>query len=327
MQAIFPRKQIRVVAPDPTRRIMCSLLICIGAVFVLATVLNILLPEPPQDVFLWQPLLLVDGQLSILITLVVFALAAVCYFPFTTRSLSRLKQWKSLESNRQRIATAALEGSLPVEFPLPVVVGPLPSTLSIQMRRDWRGTGIFGMVLALLWGLLFVYFFYGPLTNLHFFIQQRQNGWIVLRIIFNVALYSLLSFPTLLQIILAPRQQLFATQDGLLCRCGLSIRSIPWHESRLFSVIAEERGILVYELASRASLIRWSSTLIKDHFPFATVGSAPVGLVQAYPSEDEHRQLIHILTVLIAEKTGLPLVDLRQFTNKQILTDPADYMP
>lgn len=141
-----------------------------------------------------------------------------------------------------------------------------------------------------------------------------------------MALYSTPIFPAFLAIILAPRQHLLADEDGLYCYLGLRATYIPWHEARLFSVIAEERGILVYELASEINFIRWSYTLMKDGFPYATFGSAPCKIVQADTSEDEYRRRIRILTVLVAERTGLPLVDLRQHANAQGLMDPVDFM-
>jgi hypothetical protein len=148
----------------------------------------------------------------------------------------------------------------------------------------------------------------------------------LLKIITNGALYSSPILFTFLAIILTPFQHILADEDGLYCYLGPRATYIPWHEARLFSVIVEEYGILVYELASESSLIRWFYTLMKGNFPYATFGSAPLKIVQADTSEGEYRQRIRILTVLVAERTGLPLVDLRQCTDAQRLTDPADFM-
>ncbi len=64
--------------------------------------------------------------------------------------------------------------------------------------------------------------------------------------------------PALSAFVLAPRQYLIATQDGLIGYRGLRLRVIPWQEARLFAVIAKQET-LVYELASSTTLIRWSS--------------------------------------------------------------------
>lgn len=141
-----------------------------------------------------------------------------------------------------------------------------------------------------------------------------------------MALFSVPFLPAFLAIILAPHQRLLADESGLYCYLGPRATYIPWHEARLFSVIAEEYGILVYELASEISFIRWSYTLMKNDFPYATFGSAPLKIVQADTSKGEYRQRIRLLTALVAERTGLPLVDLRQSADAQRLTDPADFM-
>jgi len=328
VQAIFPRKQIRVVAPDPTRRIVLISIIGVGVVVIPLLVLH-LLSGPLHNLFEWQPSPLLPSWqiISLLLSLVIPMLVDLCFFPFAQYCLSRNWRWEELERNRQQVAKEFLQGFLPVQFPLPVIVGPLPPILSIRTRRNWRATCNVVVLFTLLWGFWLVSYAYNWQPNLQSFAQQGQIGWMLLKISINSTLYSIPILFTFLAIILAPHQHILADQDGLYCYLGPRATYIPWHEARLFSVIAEEMGILVYELASESSLIRWSYTLIKDNFPYATFGSSPLKIVQGDPSEDEYRRSIRLLTVLVAEKTGLPLIDLRQLSDEQLLTGAANHMP
>lgn len=274
------------------------------------------LPGPISNLVGWQSLPLPsDWQMVYdLISGAILATIGVCFFPYADMCLSRKWPWKELEPSRQQAVAALLQGFLPVQFPLPTVVGYPPTTISIHTCRNQRATGTAITTVILLWGFCLIRFFYNLQPNLQPFAQQGQIGWILLKISINLALYSIPILPAFLAIILAPRQLLLADQDGLYCYLGLHATYIPWHEARLFSVIAEEYGVLVYELASEISLIRWSYTLMKSNFPYATFGFAPFKLAQGDPSEDEYRRSIRLLTVLVAEKTGLPLIDLRQLT-------------
>ena len=287
------------------------------------------LPGPISNLFGWQlsPLPSDWQMVYDLISGAVLAAIGVCFFPYANMCLSRKWPWKELEPSRQQAAAALLQGYIPIQFPLPVVVGPPPTTISIRTRRNWRATGTTVATVTLLWGLTLVKFFYNWQPNLQPFAQQGQIGLMLLKIIINLALYSIPILPAFLAITIAPHQLLLTDEDGLFCYLGPRAIYIPWHEARLFSVIAEERGILVYELASDISIIRWSHTLIKDNFPYATFGSSPLKIVQGDPSEDEYRRSIRLLTVLVAEKTGLPLIDLRQLSDEQLLTGAANHMP
>lgn len=88
---------------------------------------------------------------------------------------------------------------------------------------------------------------------------------------------------------------------------------IPWNEALLFAVIAENQNTLVYELASSTGIIRWASQpaiSYADAFPACTVGTAPLGLIQAASTTEEYQWQVRQLVVLVASKTGLPLYDL-----------------
>jgi len=313
-----------VVAPDPTKRNAINYLIYVVAFAVLLIGLGHL-PGPISNLFGWQfsPLPSDWQMIYDIINGAILITIGSCFFPFVHQCLTRDWRWKELERNRQQAAAALLQGYSPVLFPLPMIVGPLQTTLSIRTHRNWHGTGIAVVIFTLLWGFWLVKFFYNWQPNVQPFMQQEQISLMLLKIIINVAIYSIPVLPAFLAIILAPRQQILADQDGLFCYLGPRATYIPWHEARLFSVIAEEKGILIYELASEISLIRWSSTLIRDNFPFATMGSTPFRLAQADPSLEEYEQLIRLLTVLVADRTGLPLADLRY---EETLTSAAAHM-
>jgi hypothetical protein len=113
------------------------------------------------------------------------------------------------------------------------------------------------------------------------------------------------------------RQQLIATEGGLICHLGTRFSYIPWQEARLFATIGgsgEKRDAppRFYELASATEVIRWS-TLPYASFgaPYQTMGITHFGQAQAYPSDEEYcRQMLTLLS-FIAAQTRLPLHDLR----------------
>lgn len=321
MLARFLQKPVRVVAPDPTRRIEINCLICVVTFAALLTELAFL-PGLISNLLEWRmsPLPSEWQMIDDIINGAILIAIGSCFLPFVRQ------RWKELERNRQQTATALLQGLLPVQFPLPTVVGRVPTTVSIHTRRNLHATGFTIVIVVLIWGFWLIQFFYKLQPNLQPFAQQGQIGLMLVKISIHLTLYSIPILFTFLAIILTPRQHIRADQDGLYCYLGPRAAYIPWQEARLFSVIAEEYGILVYELASEISFIRWSYTLMKGGFPYATFGSAPCKIVQADTSEGEYRRRIRILTVLVSERTGLPLVDLRQHANAQGLMDPADFM-
>jgi hypothetical protein len=151
VQISFLRKRVRVVAPDPTRRIMLIFSICVGVVVVIPLLILHFLSGPFHNLFEWDPSpnwLII----SLLLGYVALMLVDLCFFPFMQGCLSRNWRWKELESARQQVAAALLQGFSLVLFPLPTIVGHPPTSISILTRRNWRATCIAVALFTLLWG-------------------------------------------------------------------------------------------------------------------------------------------------------------------------------
>jgi hypothetical protein len=152
-------------------------------------------------------------------------------------------------------------------------------------------------------------------ANIQYLIRQGEiSGWAFLGSIPTILFALLPTLFILAAFILAPRQRLIATQDGLFCYRYLRFSYIPWHEARLFAVVGEHNQTIVYELASGSTVIRWASKpamLSGDNLPEATMGLAPFGLIKA-ENPEEYQWQIRQLTAMVANGTGLPLYDLRQ---------------
>ena len=326
MQLSITQRSATILALDPTRRMSRYFWIWVG-IWLAWAIGSFFLPEPIRSELVWgksSPLskLLfnyINSEPSVfpqllLTVLYCYTIPAIFIWPFAPIFI--LGRLKRLEPARQRTAKNHFSGISMATFPLPEVFTHLPATLSIQMRRNWRATWIAGMFYTLLMGLLFWDFASGWQSNILYLAQRGMiSSWTLLGSIFYGLPYCVCILPAITAFILAPRQQLIATQDGLVCRHGLRFNYIPWHEARLFAVIAEQQITLVCELASSTSIIRWSSTPqsnYADNFPAATVGIAPLCLVRPTTSTEEYQWQIRLLTALVAARTNLPLYDLRR---------------
>lgn len=109
-------------------------------------------------------------------------------------------------------------------------------------------------------------------------------------------------------------QQLRADEHGLTLTQPWSkkVQAIPWRDARLFAIdempggdsrIQKSRPPFLFELASEQEVICWFGNLRER--PNVVAFSQPV------LTNDEYLQQLQRLHVLIAQKTGLPLVDLR----------------
>ncbi len=314
MQQSITQKSVTTVAPDPTRKMLRYYLICLGIVLALL-IGSFFFPEPFRDELTWSksPPLFNYISSKPFSFIMFILLPATLLWPFTNILGSR--KWKNLEQDRQQAVKNHFSGRSTVTFPLPEVFTPLPATMSVRVRRNWLATCIAGVLYALLIGLILWAFISGWQTNIQYLAQQGKiSGWTLLGSIFYCLPFCLYILPAITAFIFAPHQQLIATQDGLVCRRGLRFSYIPWYEVRLFAVIAEQQGALVYELTSATSIIRWSSKTAGnygDTFPSATVGIAPLGLVRAASSTEEYQWQICLLAAMVAARTNLPLYDLR----------------
>jgi len=206
-------------------------------------------------------------------------------------------------------------GIVMASLSLPEIYTPLPTSLSLSLRRNWRVVRIAAPIYALLGGLFLWDYAVGWQMNTQHLAQQGAlSGWALPGAIIAALPVCLLCLPAIAALLFAHRQHLIATQDGLICQRGLHFSSLPWSEAKLFAVVAESQGIFVYELASHTSIIRWSSKVTprRNVFPAAVMGIAPLGLAQAATSDEEYQWKTRLLTAMVAARTNLPLYDLRQ---------------
>jgi hypothetical protein len=316
MQQSITLKSSTAVATDPLRKRQRYLNIIVGSLFALA-IASIFLPIPlPHELF-WNyfPLQSLFSHSfnndEVLSSAGLVALWMIMVFPFFNIRTGS-PEWKKLERARQR-AVRSHFSSVTAILPFPAIFAPFPSTVSVRLRRNWLATCIAGAIYAPLIGLILWIFVSGWQMNMQYLVQHGEiSGWLLLGSILYSLLYWIYILPAIITIIFAPRQLLIATQEGLFCRQGLRFSSISWSEARLFAVIAELKGMPVYELASSTSIIRWAYEPGSDGgLPTAAIGIAPFGLVRAENSTEEYQWQIGQITALVAAGTGLPLCDLR----------------
>lgn len=284
----------RMVARDPALRIG-------GILFILSLIIGptVILPFiAPSLLTLIEPL---SGFTGASITyMIIYALRAL--------------QWKKLEKKRQQAAFHNFMNQQQV--PIPPFAASLPARLVISMQRRWSATYIGGIfyAFAILFSNLILYSLWQNYVQ-KIIDQKQAPGWILYGTIACLVPLCLLNIAAVIGLIYAPRQQLIATQDGLICRLGYRFRYIPWHEARLFAVIGQVKDALVYELASDSQIIRWVSKPVASSgysAPFGVLGlTDPLSMAQAYPSKEAYEQDVQTLSAMIMTRTRQPLHDLR----------------
>ncbi|HYL44662.1 MAG TPA: hypothetical protein VEU97_14860 [Ktedonobacteraceae bacterium] len=229
-----------------------------------------------------------------------------------------VKQWKYFEKRRQQAAMLNFETRpYATAYPFPDVFTPqLP--INIRMRRDWPGIWTWCILYALFLVILFAMMHYEWQRDLTIITQQKLPlDEVYLGVGIDVAYVISIGIFMAQSLFYSSRQQLIATEGGLICHLGTRFSYIPWQEARLFAAIGgsgEKRDAppRFYELASATEVIRWS-TLPYASFgaPYQTMGITHFGQAQAYPSDEEYcRQMLTLLS-FIAAQTRLPLHDLR----------------
>ena len=247
-----------------------------------------------------------------------FDTVALCYIILTALSLFSLPRWRALNKRRQQATRYNLAVILPTRaFGQPQADLPaLPDRFAISTHpRQFR---ILILVISLVFALIvtgaFIYSYGQDM------LQAVQHGvpmtLVALEIALNIAILPFLIADFFMLYTLALRQQLIATREGLICRWGYHITSIPWQQARLFAIIGQgnrDSGPAFYELASETALIRWSS-----HASSRPARRTPTAVmfannsyVEPDPSAAELPQQVQCLNIIIAERTGLPLYDLR----------------
>jgi hypothetical protein len=311
MQQQITQQSSAAVAPEPARKVVRYYLIVLGVALALL-IGSFFLPEPFRDELTWSksPPLFNSSSFQ---PFLVILLPAIFIWPFI--NIPIITRYRYLEKNRRQAVENRLSGRPTITFPLPAIFILLPATVSVRVRRSWRATLIAGAIYTTLIGFVLLAFVSDWQFNIQSLAQRGEiSGWTLLGSLFNALFYCLIIFPAITAFLFAPRQRLIATRDGLICYRWLRFSYIPWPEANLFAVIAEQHNTLIYELASSTSIIRWSSKptwTYRDTFPAATVGIAPLGLIEAENSTEAYQWQIRQLTAMVAAGTGLPLYDLR----------------
>jgi hypothetical protein len=316
MQKSATQETALVLAPDPTYKIIRYRWIIVGMVFALAIGGSLFLPEPLRDELIWNnttPLLHYISANGLFAFIAGVLILSIFITPFI--NIWGFSSWRRFERDRQRVVQNHFSGIIMASLSLPEISTPLPTSLSLSLRRNWRVVRIAAPIYALVSGFFLWDYAVGWQMNIQHLAQQGAlSGWALPGGIIAALPVCLLCLPATIAIILGPRQHLMATQDGLICQLGLRFSSLSWSEAKLFAVTAESQGTFVYELASSTSVIRWSSkvTLRRNVFPAAVMGIASLGLAQAAATNEEYQWQTRLLTAMVAARTNLPLYDLRQ---------------
>jgi hypothetical protein len=288
------QKTGRVVARDPSLK--AGRILAIIALAILPTVALLCVASPTLN--LLEPLSLFTGiSAAYLITYIV-----------------QFSQWRKLEKKRQQAALYNFTSQQPA--PISPSFASLPARLVIGMQRHWFITYIVGAICGIFILFINVTFYSLWQTYAQQIIQQGQSlGWLFFGTVLYLGFLALCDISLLIAFLSAPRQQLIATQDGLICRLGYRFSYIPWHEARLFAVIGQVRDALVYELSSDTQIIRWVSKPVAGSgytTPARVLGlTNPFGMVQAYPSKEEYEQYMQTLFAMIIVRSRQPCHDLR----------------
>lgn len=309
-----PQRAMQVVLGEPALHkrywILCSSVIML---LLLATVIFISFGSAignnplPGYTILWE------HSLPGIVSLFYIPNAAIYVFP--------LKPWRTLNQRRQQAARYNLTvGARAVARPQPDAPA-LPTSFIIATEHSWPVTIISTI------GYIFILYIIGIeiYSNWQETPQIIQQGvpvaLVALNNYLNLAILLCIAASCLISLIFAPQQQLIATRDGLTCRRGYRTSFIPWQQARLFAIIGQadmgkQEPAIFYELASQDTAIRWPST--NKFVKRALRTSVPTG-VQSFPMSFRQSDLatslfmqrVQFLNIIIAERTELPLYDLR----------------
>ena len=244
------------------------------------------------------------------------------YIVFSAIYVFPLKPWRTLNQRRQQAARYNMTvGAWARAIARPQSDAPaLPDSFVVSTKRSWPIT-----ILSAI-GYIFILYIIGIeiYSNWQETPQIVQQGVPItlanLNNYLNLAILLCMAAGFLISLIFAPKQQLIATRDGLLCRQGYRTSFIPWQQAQLFAIIGQaniskKELAIFYELASQDTSIRWPSTNKSVNRSWNTsvptgVQSFPASFRQSEPTTAPFTQQIQFLNIIIAERTGLPLYDL-----------------
>jgi hypothetical protein len=198
----------------------------------------------------------------------------------------------------------------------------LPDVFTLASERNWPAT----LIAALVNSLLAIIIGAGVYGNWVETFPLVQHGaplfWVILNTGVNFVLSLGVVSACLTWLIFSPRQQISATREGLFCRLGWRTSFMPWQQASLFAVIGQvarrgQQPVLIYELASKDTIIRWPSSnrSVSAYWRknLLTHLALSRGLVRRPPAEAcAFAQQVEMLNIIVAERSGLALYDLRQ---------------
>jgi hypothetical protein len=227
-----------------------------------------------------------DFAVLLLIVALTLAMAAtmIGYSIFTWRTIARHDRARELAA-RNGVPAISLEGELRTASTAAIA---LPATMRIRLAWRTKQMGIiFGSV------FVFIEVIYGCT-----FLSMRSNPTITARddIVVQGFMVGTLVL-TFCLLWFAARERVVATDDRMSVRRFGMTRRIRWSEARLFAKVKPAE----YELSGPRAIVRWTRPV--DGSSCDTV----------IPFEQYQRQMDGLL-LLIANRTGLPLADLREPT-------------
>jgi hypothetical protein len=204
--------------------------------------------------------------------------------------LKWLSRWReSARKNQRRQAAARGDGS---HIPLAkIVLGDVPPPLdlpvTIRLKMAWRDwlLAMGGTALIIQCAFVAALVAYHP--------EPGQYPAVIVALLCEA---GLLLFLALLSAVVAlgVRERLVVTPDGLRARWFGLPQFVRWEDARLFAQVDDTK----FELSSPTAIVRFTRL------------DRVRGLRPAIPFDDYRRQTDALL-LLIAERTGLPLHDLR----------------
>jgi hypothetical protein len=211
-------------------------------------------------------------------------------------------RFQRAEDHRQAVVSLISRWSLLPETPPTPPAQILPVPTSIAQQRSWLAYVVFtpfSWVVLVLTSLLAA----TPASVL-------QPDFFAVSFVFATGV-TVLSY-------LCEHQRILVSDTGITVSAGFRGMTIPWSEVRLFAIDAALRPTEPpsrYELSSETTIVRWSR---------ARRASSFLRLDRPFPEYERHMEA---LLVLIATRTGRPLLDLRHPVNyglaaSQLPTEP-----
>ena len=211
--------------------------------------------------------------------------------------------WKRRNPKRQR----ALEGDHSLLFPEQPAPNASALTLptTLELRVKWT---LYYIVIA----VSLITFAGVTLVFISMKFPSRTALLIFLSIVGGAILLFLLLFLLTASIAMRrARQVITVTEQGITTRYLGKTTTVPWSEACFFCVngVAKQKRALVYELSSEKESVLWTRLFVPKGFIRTAM------LKPTIPFE-EYDQKMRALVEVVAGRTGLPLYDLRDTSNK-----------